>query len=68
MALQTGVYASPALFMNRPALFTTFSCESSCGYLAQNTAQISRHALASGLRNDSRDRAPSALRLMNNSG
>ena len=54
--------------MDRSALFTTFTCDSSCGYLAQSTAQISRHALASGLRDDSRDRAPSALRLMNNLG
>ena len=38
------------------------------GYLAQNAAQISRHALASGLPDDSRDRAPSVLRLMNNPG
>ena len=50
----SGRYA--ALFMNRPALFTTLTCESSCRYLPQNTAQISRHALASGLRDDSGDR------------
>ena len=38
----------PGLFMNRSAFFKIYVCEASYGYVAKNTAQISRHALACG--------------------
>ena len=40
--------ADPGLFMNRSAFFKTHVCKRSYGYLAQNTAQISRYAIACG--------------------
>ena len=42
----------PGLFMNRSAFFKTCTWKRSYVYLAQNTEQISRNALASGLCHD----------------
>ena len=42
--------------MNRSVFFKTFTWKKSYGYLAQNTAKISRNALASGLCDDCRNR------------
>ena len=54
--------------MDRPAFFLTCTREMSCGYLAQDAAQISRNALASGLCDDMQQPWASALRLMNHPG
>ena len=51
--------------MNRSAFSKMCMWKTSYGYLAQNTAQISRNALASGLCDDSNNRglAPNAIYL-----
>ena len=36
--------------MNRSAFFKTHVCKRTYGYLAQHTAQLSRHAIACGSR------------------
>jgi hypothetical protein len=53
--------------MNLVAIAATLNIETSCGYLAQNAAQISRNALASGFP-EMKEPWANAQRLMDNPG